>query len=51
MGLKSVKVVVSEAEVKEDELTEEVATLDEEMEPDVAELAGEEVIPDDVLKL
>ncbi|MAD77393.1 MAG: RNA polymerase sigma factor RpoS [Rheinheimera sp.] len=48
MGLKSVKVVASDAELKEDELTEEVATLDEEMEPDVAELAGEEVIPDDV---
>ena len=48
MGLKSEEVVESDVELKDDELADEVATLDDDMEPDVAELAGEEAIPDEV---
>ena len=48
MGLKSEEVVESDVELKDDGLADEVATLDDDMEPDVAELAGEEAIPDEV---
>ncbi|WP_019677598.1 RNA polymerase sigma factor RpoS [Arsukibacterium perlucidum] len=48
MGLKRDEVVESDVELKDDELADEVATLDDDMEPDVAELAGEEAIADEV---
>lgn len=48
MGLKNSDVVESDVELKDDELTDEVATLDDDLEPDIAELAGEDVIPDEV---
>ncbi|KKO44105.1 RNA polymerase sigma factor RpoS [Arsukibacterium ikkense] len=48
MGLKRDDVVKSDVDLKDDDLADEVATLDDELEPDVAELAGEDVIPDEV---
>jgi RNA polymerase nonessential primary-like sigma factor len=48
MGLKSNDVVKAAASVNEDELADDSTTLDDELEPDVAELAGEEAIPDEV---
>jgi RNA polymerase nonessential primary-like sigma factor len=48
MGLKSNDVVKVAASVNDDELADDSTTLDDELEPDVAELAGEEAIPDEV---
>ncbi|MDX1676442.1 RNA polymerase sigma factor RpoS [Arsukibacterium sp.] len=48
MGLKRDEVVATDEVLKDDDLVDDVATLDEEMEPDVAELAGEEVVADEV---
>jgi RNA polymerase nonessential primary-like sigma factor len=48
MGLKSNDVVKTAVLVNEDELADDSTTLDDELEPDVAELAGEEAMPDEV---